>query len=232
MAVIRRAVDPADQRAEALSMDGYPARKLTVMAVDWLRDRYPDAIIVSEFCVGNWGSASIDVAAITQDEIIGVEIKGDGDSPARIKLQACAYGRAATRMWMLPSPSLAGRVFDKHMPIGWGRLEVDGDKIKAWTPWQPQRLANAPLQLTETLWKPELVQVAHRLSVPTGKRDRVDEIQEAIAETVPMRDIRREVVSQLRRRNWRHHYDEARVDMPTEDAVSPAKAPKCQGALL
>ena len=69
------------------------APELLPLAVDWLAETYPGSIIVTELSVADWGGALVDVAAITETEIVGVEIKGDGDSPARLKLQGMAYGR-------------------------------------------------------------------------------------------------------------------------------------------
>lgn len=194
----------------------WPAHRLLAAAREWARTRYPNSILVNEFCVGNWGSSSLDLGIITESEIIGIEIKGDGDSPSRLKLQACAYGRAATRMWLLPAPSLQQRIFAKHVPSGWGRLEIHEDKVRSllWRDNEPDRLANAPLQLTECLWKDELRSVSDRLQLASSARLRVDELQTQIAEHRPMADIRREVVAQLRHRNWAARYDEKRIDLP------------------
>ncbi len=210
----------------AADVQAWPAARLLEAARVWARARYPDAILVSELSVGNWGSASLDLGIITGTEIIGIEIKGDGDSPTRLKLQACAYGRAATRMWLLPAPSLQQRIFAKHVPTGWGQLEMFEGRVRNARVYadefEPDRLANAPLQLTECLWKDELRSVSDRLQLASSARLRVDELQTQIAEHRPMADIRREVVNQLRRREWRLRYDESRIDLP--DRIPEDKA--------
>lgn len=73
--------------------------------------------------MADWGGALIDVAAITETEIVGVEIKGEGDSPARLELQGHVYGRVARRMWLLADESIQAKCFAK-CPSGWGRLEI------------------------------------------------------------------------------------------------------------
>lgn len=105
------------------------AADLTKLAKDWLVIQYPESVIVTEFSVASWGGASIDIAAITADEIIGVEIKGEGDSPSRLPLQGHIYSRVASRMWLLPDASIELRC-EKVRPSGWGRLEVFGHKIR------------------------------------------------------------------------------------------------------
>ncbi len=99
------------------------APALKAHALRWLRRQYPDALLVPELCVGNWGAASIDVAAVTEAEIIGIEVKGVGDSPSRLERQGIAYGMVASRMWLLPTPSLEARCW-KARPAGWGRLVI------------------------------------------------------------------------------------------------------------
>lgn len=99
------------------------ANELRELAINWLRAEYPNSIIVTELSVSVWGGALIDVAAITETEIVGVEIKGEGDSPTRLELQGHVYGRVARRMWLLADESIQAKCFAK-CPSGWGRLEV------------------------------------------------------------------------------------------------------------
>jgi hypothetical protein len=99
------------------------AAELRDLAIAWLASEYPGSIIVTELSVSDWGGALIDVAAITETEIVGVEIKGEGDSPSRLELQGHVYGRVARRMWLLADVSIQEKCFAK-CPGGWGRLEV------------------------------------------------------------------------------------------------------------
>lgn len=106
------------------------AADLLELAITWLGKQYQDAVIVPELSVADWGGASIDVAAITENEIVGVEIKGEGDSPARLDLQEHVYGRVARRMWLLPDESVREKVFARR-PRGWGKLEVFDGQVRA-----------------------------------------------------------------------------------------------------
>ena len=168
------------------------AIELRLLAQDWLAKRHPDATIVTELSVGNWGSASIDIAAITDSHIIGVEIKGEGDSPTRLDRQGLAYGMVAKEMWLLPSPCSSEKTF-KHRPPCWGRLEVFDDAVRPFnratkTDYDtkiPTRHGGvrhpvmrddsrykpepgyigghlSPQKMLETLWKDELYNIARR----------------------------------------------------------------------
>lgn len=184
------------------------AADILPLAIDWLANRYPQSLIVPELSVGTWGAALLDVAAITETEIIGVEIKGEGDSPARMPLQASIYSKAATRMFFLPCPQLEERCF-KHLPPAWGRLSVGSGRIEqVLRPWQertqnvePEELCVAPAQLLQCLWRDELDLIATRCAVITGKVG-VEKLRWELAEQVPLRTLKREVCDALLHRKW------------------------------
>ncbi len=178
----------------------YRSDRLKIMALHWLRAQFPDALLVPELAVAKYGDAMIDVGAITASEIVGIEIKGDGDSPARLARQGWVYSRAATRMFLLPAPSLLKKVL-KHIPPGWGLLEVKDDKLVRGHR-DPAKLANAPAALLDILWKPELLRVGSAVGVACPSSRYVHSIAEAIAESAPLADIRAAVLSELLRRDW------------------------------
>jgi hypothetical protein len=180
------------------------AAELLPLAIDWLARRYPDSLIVPELSIGTWGAALLDVAAITPTEIIGVEIKGEGDSPARLPLQASLYSKAAARMFFLPCAGLEERCF-KHIPDAWGRLMVrDGVIEQGWryrAPWEPEQLCVAPAQLLQCLWRQELDLIATRCAIITGKVG-VEKLRWELAEQVPLKRLKLEVCEALRLRRW------------------------------
>jgi hypothetical protein len=101
------------------------AAELKAIAKVWLRRQYPEAHILEEFSVAEYGGALVDVAAICEDQIVGVEIKGDGDSAARLKLQGQMYSRVCRTMYLLPSPDLLKKC-DQQKPPEWEMLRPPG----------------------------------------------------------------------------------------------------------
>ena len=99
------------------------ACELTDLAVEWLSVEFPQSIIIRELSVADWGGASVDVAAITDTKIVGVEVKGEGDSPSRLDRQGITYGMVVREMWLLPDESLEKKC-RQSLPVGWGVLEV------------------------------------------------------------------------------------------------------------
>jgi hypothetical protein len=181
------------------------AGELKALAIDWLASTYPGSLIVPELSIGTWGAALLDVAAVTESEIIGVEIKGEGDSPARLPLQAAIYSKAATRMFLLPCPELEERCF-KRIPDAWGRLTArSGIIVPALDEWDrpklAKRLCTAPAQLLQCLWRDELDAIARDEAIITGKAD-VETLRWELAERIPLEKLREHVCYALRHRRW------------------------------
>jgi hypothetical protein len=181
------------------------APELLQLAMIYLARRYPDAVLVPELSIGNWGKALLDVAAVTANEIIGVEIKGDGDSAARMPLQAAVYSKAATRMFILPAPSLEKTCF-RHAPDCWGRLRIEDGKVvralrHAWhKDEEPEVLCTAPRQLLQALWKEELRYIARRHEIFTTRDAYAHTLLDRLSEDLPVKVLRAEVCAAIRER--------------------------------
>lgn len=208
------------------------AGELTGLTVEWMKAAYPGSIIVTELSVDDWGGARIDVAAITDTEVVGVEIKGDGDSPSRLELQGLIYGKVARRMWLLVSPdgTLADRC-EKKRPKGWGRLEIFDGTVRpknvarklgsveetthgtrqGWVPdpdtYKPdtafQYLRQCPWAMCGTLWRDELYEIARLHGVQVKGRALVGSLTAAIVEQMPVPKLHDAMIDQLQKRMWR-----------------------------
>jgi hypothetical protein len=207
------------------------AHQLLDLAVAWMRETYPGSLIVNEFSVADWGGARVDVAAITENEIVGVEIKGDGDSPARLDLQGHVYGRVCRKMWLLPSAGLQDKCFGKR-PAGWGRLEVidgavrpynratklgeriptprggytyetlrDESRFDPCAPSEGKFLC--PRSMCGTLWRDELFAIAKAYQLKVTQRPHVHILTDVICEQLPAPAIHTAMIEALRRRVWR-----------------------------
>lgn len=194
----------------------YSARVLTDLTVAWLRERRPEAVIVRELSCGRYGSAQLDVAAITPTELIGVEVKGEGDSAARLPLQALLYSAVATEMHLFPAPSLEKRMRGKLPPM-WRLLSVgERDEGVVVRDIRGASLPQSPRRLCELLWRDELSKVARSLRLDVGYgRFRYDVIANEVADIVPLRELRPAVYAQLYRRDW----PEGRALQPEQPAA-------------
>ena len=215
------------------------AAALTRLAIDWLDRTFPDSVIVTELSVLDWGGASLDVAAVTPDRIVGVEVKGDGDSPSRLELQGLKYGLVAKEMWLLPAPSIQNKCFARR-PDSWGRLELwdgavrpynrarkAGDAVQdhrgtyyqsvrddsRYVPDKPWRLSEvmSPGAMCQTLWRDELYAVARKHALTSLRGITVRPLTELIIKSLPEPIIHQEMVDALRRREWRKPLPERRA---------------------
>ncbi|NDV50750.1 hypothetical protein [Salipiger sp. PrR003] len=207
------------------------AGELRSLAMTWLAKAYPESILVTELSIADWGGASLDVAAITSTHIVGVEIKGEGDSPSRLDRQGLAYPMATREMWLLCDESIQSRCFSK-LPAGWGRLETCdqavrpynratkmGPKVKTkrgyrWPQvrddarYVPDRAAYlmqlAPHALCGALWRDELLAIAKKYDLLQARqKPYVHVLTELICENLPVTAIHDEMIAALRSRIWR-----------------------------
>ena len=201
------------------------ANQLLAVAISWLRETYPGSIIVTELSVADWGGARIDVAAITEEEVVGVEIKGLGDSPYRLELQGLRYGQVARTMWLLPTPkgTLAEQC-KKHRPKNWGMLTAVGgtvqpavryksehtDHVDYYEPRPSDQLA--PYAICGTLWRDELYDIARRQQIRVATRARVADLTKALIESMPVPALHDAMVEQLRMREWKRHVIDTRPE--------------------
>ena len=199
------------------------AEQLTILALHWLRSQHHDAPLLCEMGLGGYSAGGrLDVAAITEHGIIAIEIKGDGDSPARLPLQAERYAAVCSGVWLLPSPSLM-KGCERHRPLGWGMLEViDGAVRQADRRCRPSSMQhrNAAGVLWEMLWADERRVAWKRLCVEYAGKLAISmsHCREG-AELLPLRVVRQTVIDTLRARDWRNGgtYAKRSIWMPRDE---------------
>jgi len=211
-------------------MNELRAPELLKMAIQWLKSTYPNSIIVTEMSVADAGAARIDVAAITETHIVGVEIKGYGDSLSRLDRQGLAYGMAAREMWLLPCVELAPKAKGK-LPAGWGILQVHGDIVREknksltlkaidggpnyleyekYVPYGRGHLS--PVALCGTLWRDELMTIAIEAGLPgVSQKMYVHELAILIEDEMPVTQIHDHMINALRQREWHKPVMDCRI---------------------
>lgn len=181
----------------------WTAADMIPLAADWLLSRYPNAKLVTEFVCGRAANARIDLAAITHDGIVGVEIKASGDDGRSLKHQGYAFSAVAQRVWLFTGPGAVART-SQHRPEFWGELRImdtaQGPLAAALidAPTSPFESAPALLSL---LWADELNKLAKSYSIILS-RCRAKTLA-MLADRVSLAEIRMDVCTILERRRWR-----------------------------
>lgn len=188
---------------------------LTRLAKAWLQARHPSAMIVEELSVAEFGGALVDVAAILPDRIIGIEVKGRGDSHRRLALQGAMFSRVCRSMYLLACPSIQKACSAARLP-GWGELLVQGAQSADLVQCRASGLlagahyvadetgyALAPVALAAMPWTKEYPLfrevLGAREALPRSKPKSI----EKVASHYPLRVIERAVCRVLRKRDWR-----------------------------
>lgn len=196
----------------------------------WLRAKYPQALITHELSVAEYGGALVDVAAILDDHIVGVEIKGEGDSPARLGLQGGMYSRVCRTMHLLADESIRKKCA-AALPPGWGEIRIgsgreDSDRYNVCeasglvtSRWNNHHDASgyglAPVALAAMPWTKEYpaFQVALGMGYTALPRTKAKCI-EYVAANFTLRTIEKAVCGILKQRDW----ERKQVDAPSEES--------------
>lgn len=182
-------------------MSEYKAPELCAMASDWLARAYPGSLIVRELSVGDWGGAQLDIAAITETCIVGIEIKGDGDSLTRLRLQERLYSKAARHMYLLPTASLLLKIKKQNRGL-WPILHIVDGQVRKYTKYATPPLPVAPRQILQALCGKELKEVCKRAGLYAKGFTKVRQWSDLIVDQLPLPLIEQHVCTMLRERNW------------------------------
>lgn len=194
------------------------ATELREKAKKWLRGRYPQAHILHELSLAEYGGALVDVAAILPDQIVGVEIKGEGDSHTRLALQGGMYSRVCRTMHILADESIRekchaaapkewGRVLTatgRESPLSYAVCEASGLCVSKYNNHHDTSgYALAPVALAAMPWTKEYpaFQLALGMGLTGLPRTKAKCIEYVVA-NFPLRKIEQAVCEVLRARNW------------------------------
>lgn len=189
-----------------------------------LRSAYPGARIIHELPL-RYSSNRIDMAAVTDDQIISVEIKSSHDTTERLAAQIRAFLPVSSRLIVALAPRWNEKLPWKDVPCKHGTAHVQqyteaqeiirgiGGSIETWTVcsatglvektdgtwYDPQRPWS--IRMLDMMWRAELLQIAfeHRVHVPPRARHTV--IRDACEEVMTGREVRKAACSALRSRD-------------------------------
>jgi hypothetical protein len=182
-------------------MSSAAERHLRGLASDRLRALMPDARIINELNVET-GQRRVDLAAVSPNRIVFVEIKSRKDTLDRLKEQVrlfvpCCHALAvcyASEKWTWSSISAAGGYGFDHWPE---------DKASSWTidHWHRNRPPSTNA-LLELLWQSELEAEAFRAGVASRRRIPREGLKRALWENLTGLQVVEAVCRQLRRREF------------------------------
>ncbi len=125
---------------------------------DFLEMKYDKIRIIEE---KNMGNSRADVIAVTESGLIGIEIKSDADTYARLESQIKDYDRYFDYNCIVAGSRHATGVSD-HVPEHWGIITVDEEEGKPDFYVMREPSLNPGMNIRDKLsllWRPELVHI-------------------------------------------------------------------------
>lgn len=172
---------------------------------EYFEDNFGKVRVIEEKQIGK---ARADVMLVMDGEIIGVEIKSDADTYARLEKQVSEYNRCFDRNYVVVGTKHAQHV-EEHVPEWWGIITVEEEAGKADFYLLREPLVN-PRQHYEFfrkrqlsfLWRPELsnIQKIHGFPKYNGKSKKF--VQDYIFENVPPEELKIEITNELFERDY------------------------------
>ena len=151
-----------------------------------------------------FGSARADAVMVLEDQLVGIEIKSDADSYARLPQQIGNYDRYFDKNYLVIGVSHVNSVLD-HVPLHWGVITAEIDN-RAFDFYVMKEAADNPSVCTELrlqlLWRSELVHILLMNKFPKyAKRDKY-QLRQILAESVDPVLLKKQVSEELFERDY------------------------------
>lgn len=168
---------------------------------DYLEERFGKTRIFEEKIIGK---ARADVIMLTDDYLIGIEIKSDVDSYERLKRQVRNYNKYCDRNYVAVGKSHARHV-EKHVPETWGILVVSHNGtaivVEELREAQDNKKVKKEQQIT-MLWRPELQRILEKNHLPKYKQKSKKFVQQTLLEKLEWELLKKQMCEEMFERDY------------------------------
>lgn len=174
---------------------------------DYLEEFYGKIRIFQE---KNTGRSRADVIGVIDGQLLGFEIKSDGDSYTRLKTQTEDYDRLCDINYLVVGKSHRKQA-DRHIPAHWGILCVCGSGEDVTVELDQIPGQNPQVEIgrqLELLWRPELAQIQQWNELPVYKAKSKAFVWEKILEKVPQDILKKQITELLFERDYERLLEE------------------------
>ena len=151
---------------------------------DFLEDTYGKVRIIEEKTMGR---SRADIVMVTEKSLVGIEIKSDVDTYARLASQIKDYDKFFDSNIVVVGSS-HGMHINEHVPAHWGIItveEADG-ALDFYMLKKPSRNPSVMLEnKLKILWRPELFQIQQKYGMAKYKEKSKDFVIGKICDLVP-----------------------------------------------
>ena len=168
---------------------------------DFLEGAYGKVRIIEE---KRMGRSRADVVMVVPDAVIGIEIKSDADTYARLKRQVRDYDQHFDANYVAVGVSHAMHI-EEHVPPWWGiiTVEPDGERVDLYilrkAAPNPKLVPKKKLGL---LWRPELSYILELNRLPAYRQKSKAFVVDRILEKVPEEILKGQICQELFERDY------------------------------
>ena len=172
---------------------------------DFLEDTYGKVRIIEEKTMGR---SRADIVMVTEKCLVGIEIKSDADTYARLASQVKDYDKFFGSNIVVVGSS-HGMHINEHVPAHWGIItveEVDG-ALDFYMLRKPSQNPSVMLEnKLKILWRPELAQIQQKYGMAKYKEKSksfvIDKICSLVPEVISMNELSETISSILFERDY------------------------------
>ncbi len=167
----------------------------------FLEEQYGRTRFIEEKVVGR---SRADVLMVTEDSLIGIEIKSDADTYQRLKSQVKDYDRFCDMNYVAVGSSHAMHI-EEHIPGHWGIITIDevGGHADYYILRRPQPNPKCKKdQKIRLLWRRELAHIQELNGMPKYREKSKLFVEKKILEMVPEEKLRKQICDELFERDY------------------------------
>ena len=168
---------------------------------EYLEEQHDKVRILEEKTMGR---SRADVVMVLEEEVVGVEIKSDADTYARLSRQVKDYDRFFDRNLVVVGTSHAHHVAE-HIPDYWGIITVEEQGENCDFYLLREALENPKKKMIHKirlLWRPELAHIQEINGMPAYKQKSKDFVQKKILEKIPEEVLQKQISDELFERDY------------------------------
>lgn len=168
---------------------------------EYLEEQHDKVRILEEKTMGR---SRADVVMVLEEEVVGVEIKSDADTYARLSRQVKDYDRFFDRNLVVVGTSHAHHVAE-HIPDYWGIITVEEQGENCDFYMLREALENPKKKMIHKirlLWRPELDHIQEINGMPAYKQKSKDFVQKKILEKIPEEVLQKQISDELFERDY------------------------------
>ena len=168
---------------------------------EFLEDQYGKIRIIEEKMMGR---SRADVVMVTEKSLVGLEIKSDADTYARLSRQVKDYSRYFDFNFVVVGTSHANHIAE-HVPGHFGIITVEyvQDSLDFYILRKPQKSPDLDMSLKiQILWRPELCHLLDRNSLPAYKQKSKQYVRKVLLDRVEKEVLNRQISEALFERDY------------------------------